>query len=263
MPDDELFPKGEEEGKPGEKAPAGPDLTTQVTDAANKAFGPLFQQIGQTVGQINQRMDSMEKAGAPEEPQLKDEDSKFGNAKVDALLEDPEEFVRKLAAEQTVGTTGPLFQSLLADKQRAVLRDMKAETDTKFGDGIWDSEFASEVGAVLDSFPVQLKSSEGHIRSAVQGVMGSKIDMLLEAGNKTAAAQKKEIDSRQNTGDYSPLGPGRAPPVAGKLSPDDKEFIKYIKDRDDPEYSEAQHIQSMTRGNTEDDWPREEKKSGT
>ena len=67
----------------------------------------------------------------------------------------------------------------------------------------------------------------------------------------------------RSTGDYSPLGAGRKPPVPGKLTADDKAFIAMIRERDDPNYDEKQFITMMSRGNTEDDWPREETKSGT
>ena len=260
MPDDGL---GIEESGPNLED----DETTQqanapsyppeaLREAMEQSFGPMLGQVGGALRSMDSRMRAIESSNQPSGdtmPQNTDD------TRLDELLKDPDSYVRREAGKFLSEKTGPLFEQMISDRQNQVLVSLQESVDKEFGEGTWETEISTELGSVLERFPVTIKSSEQHIKSAIDGIKGTKLDKLMERKAAVMKARADEQD-RSPTGDYSAMRAGRGIPKAGKLNATDKEFIQLIRSRDDKTYTEEDYIRMMTNGNTEETWiPRKEK----
>jgi hypothetical protein len=256
--DDELTPTNEQE-----KGAAAPSVTVPedvMQNALEASIGPVMGQVGGALRNMDARLEAIEQRGMQQEqPTHSGGGDTLTDSKLEKLLADPDAYVREQAGKLLSEKVAPILEHTLGSQQGAALVSIQNEFNAEFGEGSWDKYIANDLAPILEKFPVAIRGSEQHIRSAVDGLKGGLFNELIEAKASVAKERNKEAE-RSATGDYTPLGSGRPIPVAGKLTPDDKAFIAMIRERDDPSFSEEDFINMMSGGNTENDWNHKGKK---
>lgn len=222
------------------------DITAQFETAAEKAFGPLFQNMASTLQTIEQRLSTLEQSPGDDETQNQQPSS---DAETE-LVNDPSGFVETRAKKAAAEVVAPLFQNIAEDKFNSMEASVKAEVDQQFGEGAFDEIFREDARRVISSLPVEMRASENHYRSAINGIKGMKWNDLQARFSKTKEAH--ETEQRRNQ--FRPLDGGRSRPGPGQLS---EEEVQYLGDlsRHGIEYSREEYIRDREAKKTASDFP--------
>ena len=215
-----------------------------------ETLGPAFEQIGQVLGSVDQRLSGLESS------KPSGNDTTGGGGSDDELQELLKEPVQKIVAEESRKTYGTLMGPMVADRRSAYTAEAKTAIDEEYGDGTWDEVFEDEVKGILDGFPPEGQMRKTGVQAAVAQVVGQHAKDLF--GKFQENTKKREAA----TTDYRRLPPGREQPTQRGLSPDEQLLVKSMQDAGVEDVDEKSYAAAKAGGTTLAAWRASRKGGG-
>ena len=221
-------------------APAAPDVSALVTDAVNKALGP----VGQAFQNLSTRVETLaSQRSAPQD----DPTRAYGGATgTSSFLDNPDAFIDAKLAAFAKDRLAPLLQPVLDDKVEANMDSHRVSFDAEFGEGQFDKVVGPELDTIVKNLPPNQAVSNRHVRLALDALKGKHFDTLMDA---KAAVKKTRADTPP------PLLPnGRVAPSKPTLTAEELDFLSSAERATGKKVSKEEWIEERDLGNDEDSW---------
>lgn len=188
-----------------------------VVDGVQGAFSPVFNQIGEALGQLANMVQERPAPGGNGE----DDDP---NEELQNFLRDPDARMDARIAE-SMKKQGPLWDVVITEQQGRHMQEQERIADERFGKGAWKEHLEGPVRDIIKKYPMQYQMSRAGVASAVAQILGQKYDTFKELEREQEKVVSMEERRARGRGDYQRVGPGRSAPARQVLSEDEARLV--------------------------------------
>lgn len=249
---DDLFddPVLADPATPPAKEPAA--QPPQGQDLAELTHG--FQQVAAAVRGIGDRVAGLETRMT--QPPATQPSGKGADALTE-LMADPEQFLGSRiektvgkVVEDALGRLAPFLETV-ADSATSTARErVRTEYDGRFGSGVFDAVIGGELDKALSTLPAASRAKPDYVAALAAGVFGGQLK--TPEGEKTFRDARKA--ARERTAPATLLtGASRQSPEKMTLGDDERLAIDKLA-KAGIAFSEEAFLDSMRRGDSEEDW---------